>query len=517
MRRLLVAVPCLLVVVCAFAQAPVLRNPGFESVANGALADWSCPNYWSGELRPVEDPALVRTGKRAAQLTAVAQGGRTWGRVLNTIMAAQIGLDYRFTVFARGTGSLKLGVINYLPPVKDEMKYEYQWQQPAVALTDQWQQITWTFTPVNYTVERLAPVIEIEGEQAVAVLDDVDLQIVHQADGRLELPTYSMMRVGAGPDSRAETTITGMVTQDGKPAAMPVLVVQHRAAGTQAQELNTGLDGLVKITIKAPDDPELIRVDLVQRDLGQTATYYCDVVPRAMYDSFMKLAETTKIQPHQHWLFLGDSLTDFSRGFNYVDQVMYWLRYHPGQMTFRNAGVGGDYITRSLDRLNGKAGTHRLEMYDGMFDPKPTHVFMMLGHNDSKLTSSSNFAEPVVKPEDYKAQFAEFIAKVKEKTGGAPFTLLSPTSSVYEITKANADKAVAAGRGASLFGKPEVMARYTQLTQEVAAATGCDFIDVFTPTRDFPNKPTLFTADGVHLSLEGNHVLALVILKHLVQ
>jgi len=104
---------------------------------------------------------------------------------------------------------------------------------------------------------------------------------------------------------------------------------------------------------------------------------------------------------------------------------------------------------------------------------------------------------------------------VKEKTGGAPFTLLSPTSSVYEITKANADKAVAAGRGASLFGKPEVMEQYTKLTQEVAAATGGDFIDVFTPTRDFPNKPTLFTGDGVHLSLEGNHLVALEMLKHL--
>jgi len=511
--RLLAAFICLQFASCLLAQyRPLaLRNPGFEAVANGAVADWSSPSYWSGELTSISDPALVHGGKRAAQLKAVTKGDRTWGRILNTVLVAQVGLDYRFSVFARGTGKLKLGVINYVPEEPGKTPYEYAWQEQPTVLTDQWQEVVYTFTPVSYVVERIAPVIEIEGEQAVALLDDADIQVARQAEGRIVASPYAMARVGA------TVSADWQVEREGKPAALPVLVVTRTTAGATTQEQRSDDQGRLHLEIKAPDAPELVSVVVVQRDLGATATVYVDAVPEAVYNEFAAAAKAARIGARpQHWLFLGDSLTDFSRGYNYVDQVCYWLKsFNEGQPTYRNAGVGGDYITRSLDRLNGKAGTWRLEMYDNLYEPKPTRVFMMLGHNDSKLSSTSGFTEPVVKPEDYKAQFAEFIGKVKEKTGGAPFTLLSPTSSVYEITKANADKAVAAGRGASLFGKPEVMEQYTKLTQEVAAATGGDFIDVFTPTRDFPNKPTLFTGDGVHLSLEGNHLVALEMLKHL--
>ena len=39
--------------------------------------------------------------------------------------------------------------------------------------------------------------------------------------------------------------------------------------------------------------------------------------------------------------------------------------------------------------------------------------------------------------------------------------------------------------------------------------------DVYEPTRTYPEKPVLFTADGVHLSAEGNRLIALELLKHL--
>jgi lysophospholipase L1-like esterase len=504
------AVCCLLLTSCLCAQQAVLRNTGFEAVAKDVPADWTCPPYWSGELTSVADPALVHGGKRAAQLKAVTKDGRTWGRILNVTLPAQVGLDCRFSVFARGTGNLKLGVINYVPEEPGKNPYQYVWQEQATALTEQWQQIAFTFTPASYAVIRVAPVIEVEGPDAVAVLDDVDLQVVRQAEGQIVASPYVMARTGA--------TITAdwRVERAGQPTALPVLVVTRTAAGTTTAENRSDDQGRLHLTLKAPDAPDLVRVDVIQRDLGAVATVYLDTVSEAVYNEFAAAAQAVKVGPApQHWLFFGDSLTDFSRGFNYVDQMMFWVnRAGAGAVTYRNAGVGGDYITRSLDRLNGKAGTYRLEMYNNLVEPKPTRCFMMLGHNDSKLTSGSGFTEPVVKPEDYKTQFIEFIGKVKEQCG-APFTLLSPTSSVYEITKANADKAVAAGRGASLFGKPEVMAQFAELTQQVATATGSGYVDVLTPTRDFPSKPTLFTADGVHLSLDGNHLLALALLKHL--
>lgn len=510
MRKLL-TVSLLLILTVAAAHAQ-LRNAGFENLSSGKVADWSCPEYWSGSIAPVTDAAMIHGGKRAAQLTAAAKAGRTWGRTLAALVPVQIGLDYRFSVFAKGAGALKLGAINYTTAADGKTGYEYAWQ-PPVALTDQWQEVTFQFTPFNDTVARVAPVIEIEGENAMALLDDAKFQVMRQGEGRILVQPYTMVPPGFAVPADVR------VERDGKPAALPLTVVVHTAAGAAISQVTSNAAGRVPVLVPGVAAPELVRVDVIQRELGQAATLYVDAVPQPVFDEFSKAAAAVKLQPlPQHLLFFGDSLTDFSRGYNYVDQLVFWLnRSNNGQITYRNAGVGGDYITRSLDRLSGKPGTHRVEMYEGVFDPKPARVFIMLGHNDSKLSSSSGFTKSTVSPEDYKAGLIEFVNKVKAQTGNAPFTLLSPTSSVYEICKANADKRVAAGGAASLFGKPEMMEQFTVLTKEAAEATGSDYIDVHAPTKARADKPSLFTADGVHLSLEGNHLLALEMLKHMGQ
>jgi len=49
----------------------------------------------------------------------------------------------------------------------------------------------------------------------------------------------------------------------------------------------------------------------------------------------------------------------------------------------------------------------------------------------------------------------------------------------------------------------------------VAAELGADYVDVYGPTRDHPNKPGLFNArDGVHLAVAGNSFIALKLLEH---
>lgn len=511
MRKLLtVSLLLIMTVTAAHAQ---LRNAGFENLSSGKVADWSCPEYWSGSIAPVTDAAMIHGGKRASQLTAAAKAGRTWGRTLGALVPVQAGLDYRFSVFAKGTGTLKVGALNYTTTADAKTGYEYMWQQQPAALTDQWQEVAYVFTPFNDTVARVAPVIEIEGENAVALLDDASFQVVRQAEGRIVVQPYTMVPAGSA------VTADVQVEREGKPAALPLTVTIRTAAGAATSQATSDAAGRVQVQVPAVAAPELVRVDVIQRELGQAATFYVDAVPQAVFDEFSKAAAKVKLQPlPQHLLFFGDSLTDFSRGYNYVDQLVFWLnRTNNGQITYRNAGVGGDYITRSLDRLSGKPGTHRVEMYEGVFEPKPARVFIMLGHNDSKLSSGSGFTQSTVSPEDYKAGLIEFVNKVKAQTDNAPFTLLSPTSSVYEICKANADKRVAAGGAASLFGKPEMMEQFTVLTKEAAEATGSDYIDLHAPTKAHPDKPSLFTADGVHLSLEGNHLLALEMLKHMGQ
>ncbi|MEN6548582.1 MAG: GDSL-type esterase/lipase family protein [Armatimonadia bacterium] len=499
-----------------FAQGPanLLRNPGFELANNGVVTDWSRPEYWSGELGLVDDPAMVHAGKRAVQLTAVlgqsATGQKHWGRMLGTIANVSPGLNYRYSVWAKGTGALKLGAINYTEAQAGKPNYTYVWQEKPVALGADWQEVSLVFAPTSVDVIRVAVVAEVEGEGAVALVDDAALAVEREFAGTITATPYAMVPLG-----KNVTVSVAARREDGQALAGPVTVLVRGAKGLEKKDLTLDKEGKASIEVACGAEPALVKVDFVQADLGSAATSYVDVASQETYDKFAAAAKATKLQTPCHILYLGDSLTDFSRGFNYTDQVSFWLKTAHGDVTYRNAGVGGDYITRVWQRLNGDKNVYRLEAYNGLMEPKPQRMFMMLGHNDSKLTSGSGFTQPVVSLEDYKTFHKQVIEKLRQDSGGAPMTLLTNTSSVYEITKANADKAVAAGRGASLFGKPEVMEQFNAALREAAKELGCDVIDVYEPTRTYPNKPSLFTQDGVHMTLEGNHVVALEMLRYL--
>ncbi len=84
---------------------------------------------------------------------------------------------------------------------------------------------------------------------------------------------------------------------------------------------------------------------------------------------------------------------------------------------------------------------------------------------------------------------------------------------MHEITRETVVKRIAsAGNGGSYFGKPDVLEAFNERMQAVAATTGAEYVDVYEPTGTHPDKPSLFTADGVHMSHAGNHLVAKVLL-----
>ena len=264
--------------------------------------------------------------------------------------------------------------------------------------------------------------------------------------------------------------------------------------------------------------PGIHTVELRHEASKTTQTLFVDVLDPAAYDAFDKAAARLHFAALPvHLLFLGDSLTDMKRGQNYVDKAAFWLWKRFGdQATVRNAGVGGDYIVRVWDRLNHQPTSYRPAMYDDLFRPMPERVFFFLGHNDSKLASVSEYKQAVVSPEQFEEKYRLAIRKVQEETKGrARVVVLSATSSVYEITQAAAEKRRAAGKAHNLFGKPEALEQFNAIARRVATQCGADWLDVYEPTRRHADKPSLFTADGVHVSNPGNRLLALEILNHL--
>ena len=511
MKRVLFAV--LLTVTCvsctiSFAQTTPLRNPGFDIVVEGQIADWVNPDYWSGEFVPVTEP--LRSGRHAAQLSTALKHNRHWGRIHSNVMPVTVGLQYRFSVWARGTGELKLGVINYLQEREGKPPYESIWQEQPTPLGEQWQEVVFEFTPVDVDAIRVALMIEVEGENAAAVLDDADFQISRSAEGEVRAPAYMMIPAG----DTAEMTVDVVFT-DGMPHDAAITLV--KSSEEETEQIHLALtDGRAEYAVRTPDAPELIRLDFVQVQMGTVATTYVDVVDEQTFSAFAEAAGRTAVgELPVHLLFLGDSLTDFLRGHNYTDQVAFWLnRVHGGEVSYRNAGIGGDFITRMWQRLNGEAGVHRLHDYDDLYEPVPQRIFILLGHNDTRLSSGSDFTQTTVAPEDFRDLYTQTVNKLKVDTG-AQVTILSSTSSVYEITRPRAEAIVESGRPASLFGKPELLEQFNEIAREVAGATGAEYLDVYEPTKNHPDKPSLFTADGVHMTLAGHHLVALELLKHL--
>ena len=327
-------------------------------------------------------------------------------------------------------------------------------------------------------------------------------------------PGHAMVPRGGRIDVRVK-----MLDGSGGPASGS-LTVQTGGADGRDLTTNVNLDhsGVATYPFHAPPDMEtgIHTVKFRHVPSGALHSFYVDVVDRATYDAFDKVVGKINLEPlPAHLLFIGDSLSDMFRGQNYVDKVGFWLGKRYGhKATVKNVGVGGDYILRVWGRLNGVPSTYRLAMYDGIFEPVPTRVFFFLGHNDSKLTSRSDYATPVVLPGEFEEKYRLAIRKVQDETG-AKITVISATSSVYEITAATAAKRRAEGKAHNLFGKPEALEQFNAIAKKVADECGAAYLDVYEPTRRHPDKPSLFTRDGVHVSNQGNRLLALEILRDL--
>ena len=245
-----------------------------------------------------------------------------------------------------------------------------------------------------------------------------------------------------------------------------------------------------------------------------------DVVDAETHAVFEAAAQAAVIDTPAHLLFIGDSLTDGQRGHNYTDMVGFWLRRAHGEVTYRNAGVGGDYITRVWQRMDDPENAYRAEMYEDLFEPTPTHVFIFLGHNDSKLKPSSEYTspddypfDPVVPLDEFETLMTQTIERIREHAPEAEVTILSASSSVHEITRETVVRRIAEnGNGGSYFGRPDVLERFNEVMQQVAQETNSGYLDVYAPTRDHPDRLAIFTADGVHITPLGNQLIARLVL-----
>ena len=485
------------------AESPnLLKDSGFESARDGAMSSWIRPPYWQGKLTPAPSTEKPHSGRLCAELAATEKGGKWWGRAMNQSQTGITqGARYKLSMWSRGRGRLALGCIEY--GKKDgKTTYHYAPSESPPDLTNEWQEVVFHYIPQEPTATSVAVYAEVQGEQSRALLDDAFFGLDPLPGYSMVVrPAHTMMPQGGKVafDLRASTPSDSVA--DG-------ILIHHAAPSGVTDEKAVSLDAekSAKYEFSADDKTETgpHTFSFVLKKAGIAETLYVDVVDPATYNAFAAAADAVRLQKPAHLIFVGDSLTALYKGYNYVDKVRGWLeqRYGPEAMV-TNAGVGGDYTTRVLARLEKDVLTQ-----------SPTHVFIFLGHNDSKLKSTTDYKEAVVSPETFDKEYREIVRLIQTKTQ-AKVIIISATSSVYEITKTTAEAARKAGRAHSLFGKPEALEQFNAIAKKVAADLGGGYLDVYEPTRTHPDKKGLFTADGVHINNEGNRLVALEILKYL--
>lgn len=284
--------------------------------------------------------------------------------------------------------------------------------------------------------------------------------------------------------------------------------------------LYTGFDGKAVLKFSASPAPQSVIAAIP----GLAAAEACvETVPAEEWNRNAEIAKKISLKQNLRILFIGDSLSDFSRGRNYADQLNFWLNLHnSGKASFRNAGVGGDYIIRVLERLKGTAdgrAAYRQEMYSGIAGEKPDLVFIFLGHNDTRAKSTDNFSIPLVAPEAQEEAYREAIAFIREKIGGK-IVLVSASSSNYQVCRESIEKRLKAAPDKLhvRFGDPQMLEAFNDVLKRLAAEFKLDYVDIYRPMASLPEKASLlYPADGVHLTEKGHRFVAAELLKYIAE
>lgn len=243
---------------------------------------------------------------------------------------------------------------------------------------------------------------------------------------------------------------------------------------------------------------------------------YVQLAERREVDELNAMAAQYPADKPLHILVIGDSLTDYHRGRNYIAMADGLLeKHHPGKVSFRNVACGGDFITRVCERLEDKTGSgYRSYMYKALLSPLPDVAIVVLGANDTKVSSESNYQVPQVTAAEQEKRYRQLIEFLHDK-GVRRIALFNCLSFDAERMKKATAIAVAQNKKHNLFAVDEKIRDYNTVLSRLAAEYKLDIVDLYNASRQFPDKNTLFI-DGVHLSDKGQLFMTRQVLQYLI-
>lgn len=464
-----------------------------------SLRGWSGRNYWGGKLTKTDTDMVLETTENK---------GKFWGRALGVRPRRTefAGRRFRITVTAKGKGEFYPGFLVTYPRKGKKTDYIYAKAEKPALLDDKYRKYTFEMDFSDSAPLAVAPFVDIYGKNSAASIRQVRVEAVSGKNAAMSLisPIAVVVKGEKAPAqkfkfSRSDATVQTMqYAADGSSELIvqPEISDEHGLVNVAIQK---EVDALTKVVVSAD---------------GAYAVGYALGVDKPVYDRLDSAAAKIKADKPLAILYLGDSLNDFDRGYNSVDQAAAFLhKYNPGKFSIYNYSVAGDYIIRVEERFLGKRTDNR---YKGIFDRPYDLVIISLGNNDTRATSTGNYDNPLVPAAEIKPAFERVINILRKANPGVPVWILSASRSDSDKMVQKSNAAVARGKTGIRFGIAKHAENFNKEVQAtVAAGKDLRYIDIYTPMcREF--SPENY-ADGVHLSLKGHSLFAELLLKSFIK
>ena len=204
-----------------------------------------------------------------------------------------------------------------------------------------------------------------------------------------------------------------------------------------------------------------------------------------------------KLQENSRVCFVGDSITANNGYISYI-QSYYHENCKDSGIKFYNCGVSGGSTVSQLRFFDDDTARHN-----------PTHIFIMLGVNDSwrdllgTPQSKERYNLLVEKYKLYKANLAKLYDKAKEN-GATVIFMTPPPYAEYQK-----------GDSPVLCGAYSLIQGYADYVKCFAAKNGCDLIDIHGYLTEKMQSEDLYAPDRVHPIEKGHYYMAKCILKSL--
>lgn len=245
---------------------------------------------------------------------------------------------------------------------------------------------------------------------------------------------------------------------------------------------------------------------------GVSAKAYAQRGDTSKFDA---VAKNIKIDKPINVLYLGDSLTHFSQGFNHADKTAFFLnKFNPRKVTLYNFAVRGDTSSQTVARLNGTLKDRFASRFADFKSRKYDVAFIFLGHNDTRAHVRTGYKVPAINSQGQRKNYTKIVQLLRAQGVKRIIIISCASLDAKRMQQTAAQMAKTRPQSHALYGNPALLEQFNSVSQALAKELNLEYCDIYTPMKKVADKPTLFS-DGTHLNQKGHDFVALETLKYL--